>query len=104
MTLWSYLAFFDSDWIACPQTCHSFKGTCLCLAGGCAAYKTQLLPTVALSSTEAEYMGACNSGKMILFVRSILWDLGVLQSAASILYKDNDACNIAMANEQKSTF
>jgi hypothetical protein len=94
--------FVDSNWAACPQTCHSFTGTCLCLAGGCVAYKTQLLPTVALSSTEAEYMGACNSGKMILFVWSILWDLGVPQLAASILYKDNDAC-IAMANAQKPT-
>jgi hypothetical protein len=94
--------FVDSNWAACPQTCRSFTGTCLCLAGGCVTYKTQLLPTVALSSTEAEYVGACNSGKMKLFVRSILWDLGVPQSAASILYKDTDAC-IAMANAQKPT-
>jgi hypothetical protein len=47
-------------------------------------------------------MGACKSGKMILFVCSILWDLGVPQLAASILYKDNDAY-IAMANAQKPT-
>ncbi len=60
--------FVDSDWAACPQTCRSFVGTCLCLVGGCIAYKTQLLPTVALSSTEVEYMGACNSGKIILFI------------------------------------
>jgi hypothetical protein len=53
-------------------------------------------------STEAEYMGARNSGKMILFVWSLLWDLGIPQSAASILYEDNDAC-IAMANAQKPT-
>jgi hypothetical protein len=65
-------------------------------------YKTQLLPTVALLSTEAEYMGACNSGKMILFVWSVLWDLGVPQSAALILYAENDAC-IAMANAQNPT-
>ncbi len=89
--------FVNSNWATCPQTCRSFAVTCLCLAGGCIAYETQLLPTVVLSFTEAEYMGACNSGKMVLFVRSILWDLVVPQLAASILYKDNDAC-IAMAN------
>ncbi len=94
--------FVYSYWAARPQTHRSFTGTCLCLAGGCVAYKTQLLPTVALSSTEVVYMGACNSGKMILFVRSILWDLGVPQLAASILYKDNDAC-IAIANAQEPT-
>ncbi len=39
---------------------------------------------------------------MILFVRSVLWDLGVPQEAATILYEDNDACT-AMANAQKPT-
>eukprot|EP00804_Cyclotella_cryptica_P018024 CCRYP_008312-RA/>CCRYP_008312-RA protein AED:0.60 eAED:0.35 QI:0/-1/0/1/-1/0/1/0/168 len=39
---------------------------------------------------------------MILFIRSILWDLGIPQQAATILYEDNDACT-AMANAQKPT-
>ena len=47
-------------------------------------------------------MAACFTGKMILFVRSVLWDLGVPQEAATILYEDNDACT-AMANAQKPT-
>jgi hypothetical protein len=36
---------------------------------------------------------------MILFVCRILWDLGVPQAAATLLYEDNNAC-IAMANIQ----
>jgi hypothetical protein len=47
-------------------------------------------------------MGASDIGWLILFVHSILWDIGVLQAAASILYKDNNAC-IAMAMAQKPT-
>ena len=47
-------------------------------------------------------MAAYDAGKMILFVRSILWDLGIPQEAATIMYKDNDAC-IAMGNAQKLT-
>jgi acetyl-CoA carboxylase alpha subunit len=31
-----------------------------------------------------------------------MWDLGVPQQAASILYKDNDGCT-AIANAQKAT-
>ena len=77
-------------------------GTCIRLARGTIAYKTQLLKIVAQSSTEAEFMGACHAGKLILFVRSILWDLGIPQSAATLLYEDNDACT-AMANAQKPT-
>jgi hypothetical protein len=45
-------------------------------------------------------MSAYFTGKMILFLRSVLWDLGVPQEAATILYEDNDACT-AMANAQK---
>eukprot|EP00804_Cyclotella_cryptica_P026909 CCRYP_019596-RA/>CCRYP_019596-RA protein AED:0.30 eAED:0.30 QI:0/0/0/1/0/0/2/0/225 len=80
----------------------SFSGIVIQLAGGTIAYKTKLKPTVALSSTEVEFMAACNTGKMILFIRSILWDLGIPQQAATILYEDNDACT-AMANAQKPT-
>ena len=47
-------------------------------------------------------MAAYNTGKMILFVRSILWDLNVPQEAATVLYEDNDACT-AMGIAQKPT-
>jgi hypothetical protein len=47
-------------------------------------------------------MSAYFTGKMILFVRSVLWDLGIPQEAATLLYEDNDACT-AMANAQKPT-
>ena len=56
---------------------------------------------VALSTTEAEFMAACNVGRMSLFVRSILWDLDVPQEA-TIAYEDNDCCT-AMGNAQKPT-
>jgi hypothetical protein len=47
-------------------------------------------------------MAAYELGKMLLYMRSILWDLNVPQEAASRLYEDNDACT-AMANAQKPT-
>ncbi len=47
-------------------------------------------------------MSAYFTSKMILFVQSVLWDLGIPQEAATLLYKDNDACT-AMANAQKPT-
>ena len=75
----------------------SFGGSCLCLAGGTGPYKTQFQPTIVGSSTEAEYMSAYDTGNMILFVCSVLWDLRISQEAATLLYEDNDACT-AMAN------
>ena len=47
-------------------------------------------------------MAACDAGKTILYVRSILWDLNIPQEAATLLYEDNDGCT-AMGNSQKPT-
>ena len=47
-------------------------------------------------------MAAYDTCKMILFVRSILWDLDIPQEAATVLYEDNDACT-TMGNVQKPT-
>ena len=95
-------SYVDAEWGTCPQTRRSFTGCCLRLAGGTIAYKTKLQPTVAQSSTEAEFMGGADAGKMLLYVRSIMWDLGIPQLAASPLYEDNDAAT-AMANSSKPT-
>jgi hypothetical protein len=94
--------YVDSDWATCPKTRRSLTGVCLRLAGGTIAFKTKLQPTIAQSSTEAEFMGASDFGKILLYVRSVLWDLGVPQHAASVLYEDNNACT-AMAMAQKPT-
>jgi hypothetical protein len=96
------VAYGDSDWATCVKTHHSFSGICIQLAGGTIAYKTKFQPTVALSSTKAEFMVACDVGRMFLFIRSVLWDLNIPQEAATIAYQDNDGCT-AMSNAQKPT-
>ncbi len=95
-------AYSDSNWATCVKTRQSFSGICIRLAGGTIAYKCKFQPTVAGSSTKAEFMAAYDTGKMILFVRSILWDLDIPQEAATLLYEDNDGCT-TMGNAQKPT-
>jgi hypothetical protein len=45
--------------------------------GGTIAYMTRFQPTVALSSTEAEFIAARDAGKMSLYIHSALWDLNI---------------------------
>jgi hypothetical protein len=92
----------NADWASCLCTRWSFTGSLIKLPGAVVAYKTQLQDTIATSSTKSEFMAAYKLGKMLLYMRSILWDLNVPQEDASQLYKDNDACT-AMANTQKPT-
>jgi hypothetical protein len=77
-------AYVDSDWATCVKTRHSFGGAVICLARGTIANKSKFQPTFTGSSTEAAFMAAYDKGKMILFVRIVLWDLGIPQEAASV--------------------
>ena len=94
--------YMDSSWADCPLTRRSTGGHCLRLAGGPISWKGRLWPTVAQSSTEAEYYQTNDAGKQSLYCRSIMWDLGIPQEAATILYEDNDGAT-AMANAGKPT-
>jgi hypothetical protein len=96
------VAYGDSDWATCVKTRLSFSGICIQLAGGTIAFKTKLQPTVALSSTEVEFMVACDVGRMCLFIRSLLWNLDIPQEAATVANEDNDGCT-SMGNAQKPT-
>jgi hypothetical protein len=57
---------------------------------------------VAGSTTEAEFMAAYDSGKMILLICSILCDLNIPQKVATVLYEDNNTAT-ATGNAQKPT-
>jgi hypothetical protein len=95
-------SFMDAEWATCPLTRRLMGGGSIMLAGGVVGYKANLLWTVAMSSTEAEFMEAAVMGRMMLYCRSVMWDLGVPQCAATIGYKDNDACT-SMTMAQKLT-
>jgi hypothetical protein len=94
--------YMDAEWATCPITRRSMGGGNVMLAGGVVGYKAGLLPTVAMSSTESEFMEAAVMGRMFLYCRSVMWDMGVPQCAATVAYEDNDACTM-MAQAQKPT-
>ena len=67
----------------------SFWGLALAIAGAAIAWKCRVQPTVSLSSTEAECLAASDAGKMALYLRSILDELHVPQTYATVIYEDN---------------
>ncbi len=77
-------------------------GVIIMLAGGAIAYKAKYQDVIALSTTEAKFVAACDAAKMILFFRSILEDLGIPQEEATVLYEDNNGA-LMMANAQQLT-
>lgn len=72
------------------------------LGGGTILYKSKYQDTIALSSTEAEFVVACKLDKSILYVWSILNEINISQQEATILYIDNNGAML-MGNAQQPT-
>ena len=94
--------YVDADWATDTRHRKSVTGIILMYAGGVVGYKTKYQETIALSSTEAEFTAACEAAKQILFFQSLLDDLAIQQTAATILYEDNNGA-LMMANAQQPT-
>ena len=78
-----------SDWAGDSTHRKSVTGIVIKLAGGAILCKYRFQDTIALSSTEAEFIAAVDAGKYILYLRCILEDIGLCQDVATILYEDN---------------
>lgn len=96
------IGMVDSDFAADRQHRKSVSGIVLRLAGGTIVGKTRFQEIIAQSSTEAEFIAAADAGKMILYVRSILEQVGMPQYEATILYEDNQGA-LLMAQAGKPT-
>ena len=92
----------DSDWAGNVKTRRSVSGIVIMMAGAAVVYKTILQRVIALSSTEAEFYALSEAGKLALYVRSILNELGMPQHIATSVYEDNKGC-LHMTQNQKPT-
>jgi hypothetical protein len=95
-------AAVDSDWAGDTSHRKSVTGMVIRLAGGTIMYKTKYQDTIAQSTTEAEFTAACDAGKAILYVRSILDEINMPQDMATTLYIDNNGA-LLMGNAQQPT-
>ena len=75
---------------------------CLYFAGAPVVYRSCFQTTVSMSSTKAEFLSAAEAGKLTLYLRSMLQDLGIDQPTATLLHEDNAAA-IDMANASRPT-
>jgi hypothetical protein len=96
------IGYLDAAHATDPATRRSITGYVFTLAGGAIAFKSKLQPTVATSSTEAEFIAAVSAAKVAKYLRSVLRQLRIEQVKPTPLYVDNQAA-IAMVNENKPT-
>ena len=64
-------SFCDSDWAGDKDTMHSTSSYAIFLGKDLVSWRSRRQPTVALSSTEAEYMSMCDCAQQILWIQSL---------------------------------
>ena len=92
----------DADWVGNTKNRKSVSRMALFLAGAPIAYKSKMQPTIALSSTENEFIAASSAGKMVLYLSDIIDSMNLPQVKATTIYEDSTVA-IAMANYGKPT-
>ena len=70
------VAFTDSDWGSDPNDRRSQTGYILKLAGGLISWNSRAQRTVAHSSMDAEYMALSDCSRQVIWVRTLLTELG----------------------------
>lgn len=94
-------AHCDSDWAGDRDSRRSTTGYIFKLAGGPLTWKSRLQPTVALSSTEAEYRAVTEAGQELLWLRNMMKLFGYEDKNPTVLGTDNMG---AIHLTTKSTF
>ena len=86
--------YCDADYAGDIDTRRSTTGYVFTLNGGAISWQSKRQPTVAASTTEAEYMAAAAAVKEGLWVRKLLSDLGINTKTIHILADNQSAIKI----------
>jgi hypothetical protein len=70
-------AYCDADFATDVDKRRSHTGWCFILYGGCISWQSKCQPTVAVSTTEAEYMAASSAAREALWLRQLLHDFDI---------------------------
>jgi hypothetical protein len=89
----SLTAYCDADWAGDPETWRSTTGFIIMFGGSAIYWSTRQQKTIAISTTEAEYMAAAETVKEIKWIKQLLRDLGQdkISTETTIIHCDNQA-------------
>ncbi|GLI66562.1 hypothetical protein VaNZ11_010446, partial [Volvox africanus] len=93
--------YSDADWAKDRDRRRSTTGFVFLMNGTAISWKSRLQPTVATSSVEAEYMAAAFTTCEALWIRKLLYDLGMEQECVRI-WDDNQGALSLIKNPVSS--
>ena len=92
--------YCDADWAGDVQERRSTTGYVFFVGKGVVSWNCRKQPTIALSTTEAEYMATSQCTKEAIWIRKLMEDVGYVQEEAMPIMCDNQGC-IALAKNPK---
>lgn len=91
-------AYVDADWSSNILDRRSYTGFFFTLSGGCVSWETRKQVTVALSSTEAEYMGISECCKEAIYLRNLQYEITSELYCITIINDNQSAQKLANNN------
>ena len=92
------IGFSDSDWASDINTRKSTTGYLFMIAGGAISWKSRLQPTVALSSSEAEYMALSYAVQEAIALKRIRDEIHLNNSEEPVVIFEDNQGAIAMSH------
>jgi hypothetical protein len=91
-------AFYDVDWVGCPDDQRFTSEYCLFLSNNLVSWSSQKQKTTSCSSTRVEYRAVADATAELIWVQSLLRELGISIPQAPIFWCDNIGAIYLMAN------
>ena len=92
--------FVDADWANELSDCSSTSGYVYNLGGGAISWSSKKQTSIALSSTEAEYIAGAHTTKEVIWLRRLLTELGLHIDGPTTLLMDNQSAMKIVKNPQ----
>jgi hypothetical protein len=84
--------YTDSDWAGSVSDRKSTSGCCFSLGSAMISWQSRKQSSIALSTTEAEYIAACSASCEAIWLQMLLTDLFDLEMEATVILCDNHSC------------
>lgn len=92
------IGYSDADWGGCTIDRRSYTGYAFLLSGAAITWKSQKQRTVALSTTEAEYVSLSEAAKEALYLRALMHELKLPEFGEIVINIDNQGA-LCLAND-----